>query len=82
MEDHALDGDFWFEHFDEVPCDGFTFAVLIGCEVEFVGVLEEFLEFGDLFLLAGVHPVVGVKAVVHVDGELAVGAFFHVGREF
>ena len=78
MEDHAANGHLRLEHLQKVPRDGFTLAVLIGCEEEFVGFLEEFLEFGDLFLLVRVHHVVGREALVDVDGEAAEWPLFHV----
>ena len=81
VEDHALDGDLRLENLEKVPGDGLTFAVLICCEIEFVGVLEEALEFGDLLLLARVDPVVGIEVVVDVDGEFAVRSLLHICRE-
>ena len=61
-----------------MPRDGLTLAVLISCQIEFVGLLEELLKFGDLFLLIRVHHVVGLKAIVHVDGEAAERPLLHV----
>ena len=48
-EGHAVDGYLGLEDFLQVPCDGFTFAVTIGCQVERVYFFELALEFGDLF---------------------------------
>src|SRR5699024_9545506 len=65
-----------------VPGDGLSLTVLIRCQIEFVGVLEQTLELGDLLLLARVDAVVGIEAVVDVDGELAVGPLLHIGGQF
>ena len=40
VEDEAVDRHFGTEHFDEVPANGFPFAVFVGCENQFIGVLE------------------------------------------
>ena len=65
-----------------MPGDGFPFAVFICCEENFVGVFCRTLQVTDSFAPAVSGDVVGVKTVVDVNGELAVGAFFHIGREF
>ena len=65
-----------------MPGDGLSLTVLIRCQIEFVGVLEQTLELGDLLLLARVDAVVGIEAVVDVDGELAVGPLLHIGGQF
>ena len=61
-----------------MPRDGLTLAVLISCQIEFFGLLEELLEFRDLFLLVRVHHVVGLETVIHVDGEAAERPLLHV----
>ena len=81
VEHHALDGNFGLQHLKEVPCDGFSFAVLISCEVELVGPAECFLEFADRFLFGVGDDVVGLEAVFDVDGELAEGSPFEFGRQ-
>ena len=78
VEDHPLDRDLGLEHLEQVPRDGLALAVLIGGEVELVGVLEQPLELGDLLLLVRVDDVVRLEAVVDVDGELAERALLHV----
>src|SRR5690606_23535116 len=78
VEDHALDRHLRLERLEEVPRDGLALAVLIGREVELVGVLERALELRDLLLLVGVDLVVRVEAVVDVDRELPVRALLHV----
>ena len=78
VEDHAAHGNLRLQNLQEVPRDGLTLAVLISCQIEFVGLLEELLKFGDLFLLVRVHHVVGLKAIIHVDGETAERPLLHV----
>ena len=81
-EGHAVDGYLGLEDFLQVPCDGFTFAVTIGCQVERVYFFELALEFGDLFLLVGVDHVVGFEVLFNVDSELTDGALFEVFGQF
>ena len=78
VEHHAAHGNLRLQDLQEVPRDGLTLAVLISCQIEFVALLEELLEFGDLFLLVRIHHVVGRKTVIHVDGEAAEGPLLHV----
>ena len=78
VEHHAAHGNLRLQDLQEVPRDGLTLAVLISCQIEFVALLEELLEFGDLFLLVRVHHVVGRKTVVHVDGEAPERPLLHV----
>ena len=78
VEHHAAHGNLRLQDLQEVPRDGLTLAVLISCQIEFVALLEELLEFGDLFLLVRVHHVVGLETVVHVDGEAAERPLLHV----
>ena len=78
VEHHAAHGNLRLQDLQEVPRDGLTLAVLISCQIEFVALLEELLEFGDLFLLVRVHHVVGRKTVIHIDGEAAEGPLLHV----
>ena len=82
VEHHAANGHLRLQDLEEVPRDGFTLAVLIGCEEEFVGLLQELPQFGDLFLLVRVHHVIGFKAIIHVDSEAAERPFFHVFGQF
>ncbi len=79
VEDHALDRHLRLQRLEQVPRDGLALAVLIGGEVELVGVLQSALELGDLLLLVRVDDVVRRETVVDVDGELAVRALLHVG---
>ena len=44
VEHHPLDRDLGLEHLEQVPGDRLALAVLVGREVELVGVLEQLLE--------------------------------------
>ena len=77
VEHHALDRDLRLEHLVQMPGDGLAFAVLVGCEQQFVGLFEQLFQLGDLLLLVGVDHVVGLEARFDVHGELRVGALFH-----
>ena len=81
MEDHALDGNLGLENFEQVPGDGLPLAVLICREPELVGALEGSLEVGDGLLLRVGDHVVGLEAVLDVDGELAEGALLELGGQ-
>ena len=82
VEDHPLDRDalLGLELVEQVPGDGLALAVLVGGEVELVGVLEQRLELGDVLLLVARHDVVGLEAVVDVDGQPAPGLVLDLGR--
>ena len=82
VEDHAAYGNLGLEDLEKVPSDSLTLAVLISCQEEFVGLFQEFLELGDLFLLVGIDNVIRGEAVLDVDGEAPVGALLHIGRKF
>lgn len=71
VEDHPVDRDLGLQDFLEVPRDGFALAVLIGGEVELVGLGEKLLELPDLRLLVGVDDVDGLEVVLDVDPEAA-----------
>ena len=81
VEDHPLDRDaLRVELVEQVPGDRLALAVLIGGEVELVGVLEELLELGDVALLVARHDVVGLEVVVDVDREPAPRLVLDLGR--
>ena len=70
VEDHPLDRDVLrLQLVEQVPGDRLALAVLIGGEVELVGVLEQALELGDVRLLVAGHDVIGLEVVLDVDGE-------------
>ena len=78
VKNHAAHGNLRLQDLQEVPRDSLTLAVLISCQEEFVGLLEELLEFGDLFLLIRIHHVVRLEALVHVDSEAAEWPLLHI----
>jgi hypothetical protein len=57
------------EHLDQVPGDGLALAVLVGGEIEAVGLLEGGLEPPDHLALGGRHHVGGAEPVIDVDGQ-------------
>ena len=76
-----MNGNLGLEHLEQVPGDRFTFAVLISCEVELVGILESLLELGHRLLGVLGDDVIGLEVVFDVDCELAEGSLFHVRRK-
>ena len=82
VEDHPVDRQALrrLELVEEVPRDGLALAVLIGGEVEGVGVLDQLLQLGDVALLVARHDVVGLEAVVDVDREAAPRLVLDLGR--
>jgi hypothetical protein len=81
VEHHALDGHLGLQHLQEVPRDGLALAVLISCEVELVGTGQRLLQIGDRLLLRVGDDVVGLEAVLDVDGELSERALLELRRE-
>ena len=69
VEDHPAVRHLGLELLEQVPGDGLALAVFISGEQEFVGVLEQALELGDLLPLVAVHDVERLEVVVHVDAE-------------
>ena len=59
VEHHALDVNTGLgrEHLQQVPGDGLALAVLIGGEIQLVGLLEKLLQLANLGLLARRHHV-------------------------
>ena len=57
------------QHFGEVPCDGFSFAVFIGGEPYGFG-FGEFGEFVDDLFLVGGDFVDGFEALFDIDAEI------------
>ena len=81
VEDHPVHRDaLRLQLVEEVPGDRLALAVLVGGEVELVGVLEQALELGDVALLVARHDVVRLEAVVDVDGEPAPRLVLDLGR--
>ena len=82
VEDHPVDRQALrrLELVEEVPGDRLALAVLIGGEVEGVGVLDQLLQLRDVALLVARHDVVGLEAVVDVDREPAPRLVLDLGR--
>ena len=82
VEDHPVDRQALrrLELVEEVPGDRLALAVLIGGEVEGVGVLDQLLQLGDVALLVARHDVVGLEPVVDVDREPAPRLVLDLGR--
>ena len=71
------------EHFIKVPCDGFSFAVFIGCEPHHIGVLSCLLELADRIFLICRNLIFRRKIIIEVYSYsffLKV-AYMSVGRE-
>src|SRR5207248_352700 len=67
VEDHPPDRHLGREHLQEVPGDGLALPILIGGEIDLVGVLEKRLELGDLRLLLRRDDVERLEVVVDID---------------
>ena len=81
VEDHPVDRDvLGLQLVEEVPGDRLALAVLVGGEVELVGVLEQALELGDVALLVTRDDVVRGEAVVDVHREPAPRLVLDLGR--
>ena len=78
-EDHALDRDLGLQDLGEVPANAFAFAVFVGREDEFVGLLEGRFEFADQLLFLGGDDIQGVEPGIDVDPEAGPGEFLDFG---
>ena len=80
VEHHALDRHprRRVQHLEQVPRNGLALAILIGGEIELVGILEQALQTADVALLVGIDQVEGLEVVLDIDAEhfpFLVGAF-------
>ena len=57
------------QHLEEVPGDRLALTILVGCEIELVGRLQELLEPRDLGLLLLGHDVQRLEVVLDVDAQ-------------
>ena len=80
VEHHALDRHLGLERLHQMPCDGLTLAILIGCEIQGVGFLQRALELGNGFLLVSVNDVIRFEPVFDVNAELAELGFVRCGN--
>ena len=81
VEDHPVHRHLGLELVEQVPRDGLALAVLVGGEVELVGVLEQALQLGHVRLLVAGHDVDGLEVVVDVDAEAGPGLALEAGRD-
>ena len=77
VEHHPMHGhtglDRRLEVFDEVPTDGLTLSVFVGCQIDGTGLLGENSQLlDDLGATLG-QFVGGLEVVVHVDGHALRG---------
>ena len=75
VEHHALNRHFRLERLYQMPGDGLSLAILIGCEVQGVGFFQRAFQLGHGFLLVAVDDVVRLESVFHVNAELAEFGF-------
>ena len=61
------------QHFGQVPCDGLSFAVFIGCEPDGLGLLRELPQLVDHLLLVARYFVDGLEPLRDVDAEVLLG---------
>ena len=89
MKDHALDlfvfqQAFFFQKLNQMPGDGFAFAIRVSCEQEHVGFFQRLDDCVDVFFVAL------DLLVLHFEGRFSIdGTFFRyqvahvsVGREY
>ena len=71
VEHHSFDRDLGrgVQDLEQMPSNGLPFAILIGGEIELVGVLEEPLQAADMAFLVGVNQVEGLEVVLDVDSQ-------------
>ena len=72
-----MHGDAWLdgrlEVFDEVPADGLSLAVFVGCQINRTGLLGEYSQLLDDLGAAVGQFVGGLEVVVHIDGHALGG---------
>ena len=61
------------EHFEQVPSDRLTLAVLVGCQIQLVGSGHQLLEVAHRVPLGVAQHVQRLEAVLHVDAEARPG---------
>ena len=81
VEHHPLDGHGLrrAEHLEQVPGDGLPLAILVGCEIELVGLLHQSLQMAQMVALVAVDDVQRLEVVVDVDTDAGPGLAL-VGR--
>ena len=69
VEHHPTHRDLRVEHLEQMPRDGLPLAVLIGREIELVGVGHQRLQLADVVLLVGRDDVDGLEVVLGVHAD-------------
>jgi hypothetical protein len=69
VEDHSPHGHLGLEHLDQMPSDRLALPVLIGGQVELVGLRQQLLQLLDLLLSLLGDDVERFEALIHVDTE-------------
>jgi hypothetical protein len=80
VEDHPVHRHLGLEDLPQMPGDRLALAVLVRREEELVGVLQQFLELGDLLFLVRVDDVQRFEIVIDVDAELGPLLALVLGR--
>ena len=55
------------DDFPQVPCNGFPFAVKVGCEIDVVGFFSQLLQFRNNFLFTRQHFIARIPVVPRVN---------------
>ncbi|CAB4988763.1 unannotated protein [freshwater metagenome] len=64
-----------------MPCDCFPLAILIGGEIERIGVLQCTTKFSNGVFLLVVHLVIGLEVVIRIDAQIRPPLFlFPLGK--
>ena len=70
------------QHFVQVPTDGFPFAVFVGRQKQFFGVLHQVAELLHVLRLAGRNHVQRIEILIHVHSQARPGLIAILGRNF
>jgi hypothetical protein len=78
MHCFAVQRAFFFQQFDQVPGNGFAFAIRVRCEIERVGFLQGAHDCVDVFLAALDDLVLHREFLVGIHGALLRNEVAHV----
>ena len=81
VEDEPLERHFRPQQRQEVPADGFAFAILVRCEVNVLRLLDRRLHLADEFLLVLRNDVERLEVRVHVDARARPRLLLVLGRD-
>ena len=68
MEHHSVHGHLGLEMLEQVPGDGLTFAVFVGCEIESVSGFEKSFQFLHHGATAFRQLIRRLKTILDIDG--------------